>query len=139
MPAGSPNPNLNPISQPVQQQQPVSAAPSSSAATSAAPVDSQPVTALGVIVDSIAATLAPAEKRQFAVVTTGYQNLCGKAAANEVAADVMQKIALLVSQISARNYSAASAVQTDLANTAWNNHKEWIKAVKILIPLLSKK
>ena len=27
----------------------------------------------------------------------------------------------------------------DLANTAWNQHKEWIKGVKILIQLASKK
>jgi hypothetical protein len=110
--------------------------------------------------------LSPVDKRQVLVVKAGYANLVEKSQADEVAADVQAKIQLLVDHLASRNFTGANTVQTvsltlyhkmhrscgvvkiavvylsvyqDLANTAWNLHKEWIKAVKILIQLLSKK
>jgi hypothetical protein len=105
----------------------------------AEPVDSGPAIALGTYISQMTEIANPLEKRQLAMVSTAYNNLLEKINTNEVSADVMNKIAQLVSELNSRNFVAANAIQTNLANTEWNSHKEWIKGVKILIQLASKK
>ena len=105
----------------------------------AEPVDSGPAIALGTYISQMTEIANPLEKRQLAMVSTAYNNLLEKINTNEVSADVMNKIAQLVSELNSRNFVAANAIQTNLANTEWNLHKEWIKGVKILIQLASKK
>ena len=103
------------------------------------PVDSAPAMALGAYITQFTETANALEKRQLAVVSTGYNNLLEKVNNNEVSLDVMNKIAQLVSELKDRNFTNANAIQSNLANTEWNVHKEWIKGVKILIQLASKK
>ena len=62
-----------------------------------------------------------------------------KASANQIPQDIMNKVGHIVHDLTARNFVGANSVQTDLANTAWTHHKEWIKGVKVLIQLASKK
>jgi protein transport protein SEC31 len=57
---------------------------------------------------------------------------------NQVSQEVMLKIGQLVDDLNSRNFVGASATQTDLVNTAWTQHKEWIKGIKVLIQLSSK-
>ena len=45
----------------------------------------------------------------------------------------------LVTALCNRDYATASAAQTHLANTEWRDHKDWLKGLKILITLASKK
>jgi hypothetical protein len=52
-----------------------------------------------------------------------------------VAEDVLGKIAAYVECLGARNIAGANAVQTDLANSHWSQHKEWIKGLKTLLQL----
>ena len=73
------------------------------------------------------------------MVSAAYTHLLEKFASNELAADVLQKLSFLVAELLQRNFTAAGALQTDLANTAWGQHKEWIKGLKVLIQLASKK
>jgi hypothetical protein len=103
------------------------------------PVDSAPAMALGAYITQFTETANALEKRQLAVVSTGYNNLLEKVNNNEVSLDVMNKIAQLVSELKDRNFTNANAIQSNLANTEWNVHKELIKGVKILIQLASKK
>ena len=103
------------------------------------PVDSAPAMALGSYITQLTETANPLEKRQLAMVSTAYNNLLEKINTSEVSQDVMNKIAQLVSELQSRNFAAANTIQTNLANTEWNVHKEWIKGVKILIQLVSKK
>lgn len=110
------------------------------AATSApVVVDSEAVKALGFIINQLASSLSAAEKRQLVMVNQSYSNLCEKISASEVNEVVMQKLSQLVLELGNRNWNAANAIQTDLANTVWAQHKEWLKGVKVLIQLASKK
>jgi hypothetical protein len=46
------------------------------------------------------------------MVSQGYQHLCEKVAANDVAGDVMAKLTQLVSDLGTRNFASATAIQT---------------------------
>eukprot|EP01035_Chromulina_nebulosa_P017943 gene17943-23567_t len=95
---------------------------------------------LGGLISQIGGTIVnPADKRQFTAVNQSYNTLCEKISSNEVSADVLQKISLLVQELTNRSYSSANAIQVDLANTVWSQHKEWLKGIKVLIQLASKK
>ena len=94
---------------------------------------------MGQLIDSITAVCSPPEKRQMQMVSAAHAHLLEKWAAGEVGADVLQKLAQLVGDLAQRNFVGASTMQTDLANTAWGQHKEWIKGLKVLIQLASKK
>jgi hypothetical protein len=59
-----------------------------------------------------AAVANPAEKKQLQMVSVGYNNLVEKVSASEVAPDVLAKLAQLVSDLTARNFTSASAIQT---------------------------
>jgi len=123
---------------------PVAAAPAAAprpvaAASSGPAVSSEAVVALGQIIDAISAAASAAEKRQLPMIQSAYQVLVKMAEGNEVSADVMAKIGQLVNDLSSRNFNGATAVQTDLANTVWAQHNGWIKGMKILIQLASKK
>jgi len=55
---------------------------------------------------------APAEKKQLVVVSTAYSVLVKMVQRNEVAPEVMQKIAVLVECLCGRNFAGANQVQT---------------------------
>ncbi|RYG64329.1 hypothetical protein EON64_14245 [archaeon] len=79
------------------------------------------------------------DKKQLAMVRTGYAALQEKIRANEVDGGVLAKLGVFMEHMANRNFPGASAVQTDLANTAWSEHKEWVKGLKNLIQLASRK
>jgi hypothetical protein len=74
-----------------------------------------------------------------ALVHDAYVHLTRKTAAGEVAPQVMDKVELLAAHVANRQFPEALAVQTDLANTAWLQHKEWIKGMKYFIQIAAKK
>jgi hypothetical protein len=94
---------------------------------------------LSQLITDLTAIVSPPEKRQMLMVSGAFSHLCQMLETGEVAGDVLQKLSQLVSDLSNRNFSGASAIQTDLANTVWSLHKEWIKGLKVLIQLASKK
>ena len=55
---------------------------------------------------------APAEKKQLVVVSAAYSVLVKMVQRNEVAPEVMQKIAVLVECLCGRNFAGANQVQT---------------------------
>jgi protein transport protein SEC31 len=132
---GAPKPAAAPMSAPAPTPAPAPAP------KPAAPVGPPPecIQQLGQLIDSITAICSPPEKRQMQMVSAAHAHLLEKWAAGEVGADVLQKLAQLVADLAQRNFVGASAMQTDLANTAWGQHKEWIKGLKVLIQLASKK
>ena len=103
------------------------------------PVDSAAVTALGQIIAAFATTATPAEKRQVTMVEACQKALEAKAAVNTVTEEVMAKIMNLVNALQQRNYIGASAVQNDLVNNHWKEHNDWIKGIKVLLPMLKKR
>ena len=125
-----------------QQQKPVAVQPVPAVAAPVV-VNSGPppecVQQLGQYIDHLTSICSPPEKRQMQMVSAAYSHLLEKFGLNEVSAEVLQKLAHLVVELTQRNFVGASAMQTDLANTAWGQHKEWIKGLKVLIQLASKK
>lgn len=123
---------------------PVAAATNTTTTASAATAKAEfplpeAVVTLGQLIASITAAVGPADKRQMASVSESYSHLVKKATAGEVSEDVVAKIGHLVHELTVRNFAAASAIQTDLANTVWAQHKEWIKGLKFLIQVAGKK
>lgn len=86
-----------------------------------------------------ASNLSIPEKRQIPAIKASYTHLCDRLKANEVSSDILQKLATFTEAICNKNYPVANSIQTDLVSTAWNQHKEWIKGLKLLIQLSSKK
>jgi hypothetical protein len=58
---------------------------------------------------------------------------------NEISGAVMSQINNLVTDIKNRNFVNANKIITVLTNTHWAMHKDWIKGVRVLIQLASKK
>jgi hypothetical protein len=54
---------------------------------------------------------APAEKKQMSSVSASYDALVAQATKGEVSADVMQKVAALVDNLSNRNFPVATQIQ----------------------------
>jgi hypothetical protein len=54
---------------------------------------------------------APAEKKQMSSVSASYDALVAQATKGEVSADVMQKVATLVDNLSNRNFPVATQIQ----------------------------
>jgi len=95
---------------------------------------------LNEIIKSLQAVVkSPMEKKQMGVVAAAYEILVEQIGRGEVSQEVMMKVAALVEYLSTRNFPAASQLQTDLANTVWAQHKEWIKGIKVLNQLAAKK
>ena len=65
--------------------------------------------------------------------------LTTKLASGAIAGDVAAQTAQLVAKLQARDQAGATAIQSSLSNTAWNEHKDWLKGTKVLIQLVMKK
>ena len=102
-------------------------------------IDAAAVQSLGAIVATLAANATPVEKRQLTMINTGFNNLEQKAASGAIAPEIMSKIESIVTEMNNRNFPAALQIQGNLADTVWAEHSAWIKAVKMLITICSKK
>ncbi|CAN0270067.1 unnamed protein product [Phaeothamnion confervicola] len=54
-------------------------------------------------------------------------------------AEVLAKVSQFVALLQSRETHGATAVHTDLVNTAWGAHKDWLKGIKHLTTLVAKK
>jgi protein transport protein SEC31 len=86
-----------------------------------------------------AAPLTPADKRQLAEAEKGIAILLKRLSRFDIDADVTDKVDNMVSALKNRDYAMALAVQTALVNSDWKNHKDWLKGMKFLIQLASKR
>lgn len=85
------------------------------------------------------AHLNPVEKRQMGEAEKGIAILVKKLARSEVDDDAVQQVSALVSALSMQDFGSAVAIQAGLANTHWRQDKDWLKGIKILVQLASKK
>ncbi len=91
-----------------------------------------------VVTNLVQVVTSPADKRQLSMVQTSITALKNKAMAGGVDVTILEKLSQLVAQIQSKNAAGANQIQMDLVNTAWGNHKEWIKGLKVLIQLACK-
>jgi len=57
---------------------------------------------------------------------------------NQVSPEVMSKLDNFVAALLSKNSGLANAINADLTNSVWNQHKDWIKGLKYLILLQCK-
>ena len=115
--------------------------PASAAASTPQPLTEEPesVKALdATVVNLVQIVTSPADKRQLTMVQTSMTALKNKAMAGGVDETILEKLSHLVAQIQSKNAVGANQIQMDLVNTAWGNHKDWIKGLKVLIQLACK-
>ena len=75
------------------------------------------------------------DKRQVSMIKGALSALHKQMAENALSADTLGKLDQLVTQLNAKNVSGANVINTDLTNSCWNQHKDWIKGLKYLIQL----
>jgi len=83
--------------------------------------------------------LNSSEKRQIAEIDKALANLRAKLAANAVAEDVLGRLTVFVDALQKRDYNAATREQLALVNAEWAEHKDWLKGIKFLVQLITKK
>ena len=54
-------------------------------------------------------------------------------------ADIANKVGSVVSALQNRDYASASSVVTGLVSNEWKDHKDWLKGMKFLVQMASKK
>ena len=80
-----------------------------------------------------------AEKKQLADVDRAVLALLKKLGASAVDAAIAEKALALVLALANGDPNSASNIQKDLAKDHWDEHKDWIKGMKNLVALCSKK
>lgn len=86
-----------------------------------------------------AAPLTPADKRQLVEAEKGIAILLKRLSRFDIDADVTDKVDSIASALKSGDSATALAVHTALVNSDWKNHKDWLKGMKFLIQLASKK
>ena len=60
-------------------------------------------------------------------------------ARGEIDADVANQVSMMLSALQNRDYGSASAHVTRLISNEWKDHKDWLKGMKFLVQMASKK
>ena len=81
----------------------------------------------------------PGEKKQSAEIEKGVAIFSKRLARGDIDPSVVQKVSHIVNFLSNREFSAASGIHTELVNGYWKDNKDWLRGMKLLIQLLSKK
>ena len=90
---------------------------------------------LQVFLDRISGLAKGGDKRQVAMIKGSLTALHKQISEGKVHADTMAKLDQMVAALHAKNSAAANVINTDLTNTVWSLHKDWIKGLKYLIQL----
>ncbi|CAN0440858.1 unnamed protein product [Ectocarpus sp. 12 AP-2014] len=142
MPSSSPSPPGAPPAAPT------STASATSSVAAAAPAPPPPsdaesqavVSALNGMLGALSeAPLSPTEKKMLGDVTKAVGILFGKMGRGQVEQETLAKVGQLVESLQARDIKRAGAVQHGLTNSAWASHKDWLKALKYLTTLVSRR
>jgi len=83
--------------------------------------------------------LSGSEKKQFAEIQKGVGVVIKKLSRDQVDECVTQKIQHIVAALGNKDYASAGAAQTSLVNSDWREHKDWLKGMKFLIQLGSRR
>jgi protein transport protein SEC31 len=81
----------------------------------------------------------PSEKRQLDEAKRGIDILIKKLSRNAIEEDTESKVLSMVAAIANHDIRTAAAIQTSLVSTDWKDHKDWLKGIKVLLQLATKK
>jgi protein transport protein SEC31 len=94
---------------------------------------------LGFVAALQAVQLTPIDKRQLTEAEKGVAILVKKLARGDLGNEVVARVSYMVGALCNRDYATATASQTSLVNSDWRTEKDWLKGIKLLIQLASKK
>lgn len=83
--------------------------------------------------------LSASDKRQLLEAEKGVAICIKRLAIGDIEASVQQKVSALVDALLKRDYNTTTALQKNLVNEDWKEHKDWLKGIKFLIQLASKR
>jgi len=83
--------------------------------------------------------LTGSDKRQFSEVQKNVAIFVKRLARRDIDPEVAGKVGMMIGSIHGRDYAGALATQTRLVNTDWKENKDWLKGMKFMIQLASKK
>ena len=92
------------------------------------------------LIDALKQTqLTSSEKRQLAEAEKGVAILLKRLARGDIPGEIVEKVSSLTGCITSYDFRSAQSIQTGLVNTDWRDHKDWLKGIKALLQLASKK
>ena len=92
------------------------------------------------IVERLKASAAGAmEKKQAAESQKAVAVFIKTLARGGVDANVSAKVSSVLSALQNRDYASASSIVTGLVSNEWKDHKDWLKGMKFLVQMASKK
>ena len=94
---------------------------------------------LNIVASLNSCPLSAADKRQLVEAEKGVAICVKRLALGDIDASVSGKVAALVDALLRRDYNTTTALQKNLVNEDWKEHKDWLKGIKFLIQLASKR
>lgn len=94
---------------------------------------------LNITASLAACPLSATDKRQLAEAEKGVAILVKRLALGDIETNVSGKVLALVTALLNRDYNTTTTLQKNLVNDDWKDHKDWLKGIKFLIQLASKK
>ena len=82
---------------------------------------------------------SPTEKRQLDEAKKGIDSLVKKLSQNGLDEETDAKVVAMTSAITSHDFRSATSIQTALVSHEWKFHKDWLKGIKLLLQLASKK
>lgn len=83
--------------------------------------------------------LTSVDKRLLAEAEKATAVLLKRLARAEVSDDIGGKVVTMCSYVNSYDFKSAQSVHTNLVNSDWREHKEWLKGTKSLLQLATKK
>jgi protein transport protein SEC31 len=83
--------------------------------------------------------LSVSDKKQLSEGEKGVAIFLKRMARGEIGNDVIGKVSHMLDALRNGDYGSAVSIQTALVNDEWRNHKDWLKGIKNLIQLSTKK
>ena len=94
------------------------------------------IDSLEAIVQQVSVNSAPHERRQVTALQQAVGVLQQKCSQGMVEGDVLDKLGQFVACLERRDAQAANTIYTQLSTTAWANHKDWVKNLKMVTTLI---
>jgi len=94
---------------------------------------------MAIVERLVASATGTMEKKQAAESQKAVVVFIKTLARGGVDGDVANKVASVLSALQGRDYASASSIVTGLVSNEWKDHKDWLKGMKFMVQLASKK
>ena len=94
---------------------------------------------MAVVEQLSASATGSMEKKQAAESQKAVAVFIKTLARGGVDADIANKVGSMLSALQNRDYASASSIVTGLVSNEWKDHKDWLKGMKFLVQMATKK